>query len=286
LSDVTNVDGDVSLSIDGAKWPAGDFRHGELAGTLSLHDVEVGPGPVVKGMADIFHIPQYKVRLAHESTVGFELANGRVRHEGLEFGLGDLLKVRTSGTIGLDETLDLVALVRVHVPVSAEDTRPLLQELNKLVIKLPIHGTLKQPQFDVSGLKPTLPSLLEPLADKLRQGELGPAKELLDKLREPNLLKPGSDVASEASAAAVDASTAAIELLGGLIERRRERNQQRAVGPSETAPPRQANRPLGKLLDRLRPRTPENSPAPPAPPPVPPAVNPVQPLENPDESPQ
>ena len=256
LTETTQTQGELSLALDGGAWPLGDFQNGTLAGTMSLHEVTVGPGPLVQKIAGIFRLPDYSIQLAREADVKFALDEGRVRHDGMEFGIGELLKVKTSGTVALeDQALDLVAEVRVHVKTNPEHNRPLLEALNEQVIRLPIKGTLKKPQVDASALPAAGVSLLQAVLGQLREGKpLSPAEELLAKLREQGIVpKPPADGQPGAEGKpAIDVPTAALEILGGLMQRRRQQQQKQTPDATTPETPPERKRPLGRLLDRLR----------------------------------
>lgn len=273
-SDAARLSGQVSLTLDDGRWPLGDIAQASLGGQLSLHAVEVGPGRLVRDIAAVFRLPDYSIQLAREAHIKFAMNQGRVRHEGLEFGIGNVLKVTTSGTVALaDQALDLVALVRVHVPTSPAHDQPFLRALNEQEIRLPIRGTLKQPAIDASALPAAGLALLQAALARVQQGRpLGTADELLQTLREQGIVpKP-----PEGSPRAVDVPATALQILGGLLQRRRERSPQ----PSDANPPPvpENKRPLGRLLDRLRPAGQEK------PPPAPATEPPRTPPSNPSSS--
>lgn len=143
LAGVTQANGAVSLEVDDGWIPLSDLSAGKISGRLSVHAVNVGPGPMVRLLVYLFNIPG-EVALAEESIVDFQLQDSRVYHENLEFG-PPLLRIRTSGSVGLDQTLDLVAEVELpQFEVSAEE-RPVLASLSGQTVRVPIGGTLSQP---------------------------------------------------------------------------------------------------------------------------------------------
>ena len=74
------------------------------------------------------------------------MAEGRVAHQGAMFVFSDLV-VRTSGSVGLDESLDLIAEIPIKDEWLASDGK-LLGSLKGKSVQIPIRGTLTKPQLD------------------------------------------------------------------------------------------------------------------------------------------
>ena len=89
------------------------------------------------------------IQLIEESPVHFEMAEGRVWHQGLRFEVGTL-SVETSGYVGIDQSLDLVAAVTL--PEFGKRDSLLVSSLSRRRIEIPIHGTLQAPLASGSGL--------------------------------------------------------------------------------------------------------------------------------------
>ena len=97
--------------------------------TLHLENLDATPGPVAKSLIDVVGQVQRiaggdatsgsDLRLvARNQSVGLRMTNGRVFHDQFAVQLGDAdgPTVTTSGSVGIDETLDLV----VTVPLDAK----------------------------------------------------------------------------------------------------------------------------------------------------------------------
>jgi hypothetical protein len=228
--------GKVSLALDGGRLPLDDLKHGDLDGALSLHSVQIeSRSRLVRLLAALVQMPP-EIEVAHDAVVKFKLADGRVYHQNLDFGIRNVL-VRTAGSVGFDETLDLVAEIRLRVPGSIADHRPLLDALNGQTIRLPVSGTLKDPKIDTSALGQVGVETLISTIKTLRDGKPIEAEGLAKRLQEivqtnqsgPNT---GPDVIEE------------------LIRRRRAARQ----GPSPEQTPdeqQQKKRPLGRLLEKV-----------------------------------
>lgn len=143
LAEATDVSGEVSIELDKWRSPLWELHKGQCSGRLVVHTVDVGSGPLVRALIRQLNLPP--VRLADESPVEFQMADGRVHHQNLAFGVGQLL-VHTHGSVGLDQTLDLDA----EIPMPAETLRgvPLPESLKTRTLRLPVRGTLREPKID------------------------------------------------------------------------------------------------------------------------------------------
>jgi hypothetical protein len=229
-------------------------EQGELGGRLALHDVEVGPGSFVQSLAEMLHVPP-NIALARESLVRFELIDGRIHHRDLEFSLPGA-KIRTSGSVGFDRTLDLLAEVHVQLPEKLTSQSELARSLSGKTLRVPITGTLAKPRLEAGFVK-----------------ELGLAK-LFDKLEGFGVKLPGG-AKSDASAASQegdesrasdgkllseDAAALIEDVLRKWPERRKARRAaaeasgepNNAEASSEGAAPSPKRRALDRLRDRLR----------------------------------
>jgi hypothetical protein len=169
LADVTTAQGEVSLDVAGCRVPLGDLTHGEAAGRLMMHSLEVSPGPLVRQLA-VFLGREAPARLRPESAVLFRMVGGRVYHQGLELVFPDF-SIRTYGWVGLDQTLSLMA--EMPVPAKWLVGRPLLaQAAQNQTIRVPITGTLSQPQLDQKVMAELSRQFLQKAAGNMFQGEL------------------------------------------------------------------------------------------------------------------
>ena len=153
LASATDVDGSISVRIDSLKTNRIDGKSTivELRGTATLHDVTSTAGPVASDLVDIMgyvlrrEMPK-RLTVTKDSVVKFELKKDRVYHEGFAFVLPEVSKdieLRSSGSVGLDESLDLkLALV---VPESLAASVPVLGPLVGKPLEVKITGTLAEP---------------------------------------------------------------------------------------------------------------------------------------------
>ncbi len=183
LADATRTGGEFSLVIDEARWPAGRGDEATVAGTLTLHTVEVGPGPLVEGVVAALpgRLPAPPtIRVAEASQVQFRQANRRVWHDGLAFGLplggeGRRLDIESSGSVGLDDrSVDLT--LALPIPADLPQDRPLLAALAGKTLRVMVEGSLDEPRLK--------------LDESLKQTATAVAADVLESLRRP---KPAED---------------------------------------------------------------------------------------------
>ena len=159
LADATQIDGQFSLDVAGGALPLSAPTTGELGATLGVHHARVRPGGAALQVLALFDQIQSVITRKPagngprdhiwmqmpEQAIVFKLAGGRVHHTDVTFLIGDAL-VRSSGSVGIDETVDLV----LQIPIRDEWTRDqkLLAGLTGKSLKIPVRGTLTRPQFD------------------------------------------------------------------------------------------------------------------------------------------
>jgi len=146
VAEASEVSGRFSLEIDGWRIPLDEFGRGEGSGRLVIHHLDVAQSALVQRLGEALGLAP-TVRLAETSTVPFRMADGRLHHRDLRFGLRNLT-VCTRGSVGLDQSLDLVA--EIGVPNGLLGNGPLAGALKNMA--LPIRGTLGRPQIDLAAL--------------------------------------------------------------------------------------------------------------------------------------
>ena len=176
MAGATRTSGRFSLRINGATLPVGAAEGGHLSGVLAMHAVDLGPGPLaqraIQSLPFNLPIPQ-SIRIADESHVEFQLADRRMSHKGLAFGVplanpGQRLDIRSSGSVGLDDkSLDLK--LELPIPADLPQDRPLLAALSGRTFSVGVGGVLGEPRIDFDG--------------SLRANAGGVVAELIDRLR-------------------------------------------------------------------------------------------------------
>ncbi len=178
FADAARTSGRFSLRLDGATFPVGRPEEAKLAGLLQMHEVVLGPGPLVENMFRSlpFNLPPPPtIRITDEADVAFHLADRRMWHEGLEFGIplkksGQRLDVRSQGSVGLDDrSLDLK--LSLPIPADLPQDRPLVAALAGKQVSLGVGGVLGEPKVIFDGsIKDAAGQVVVDLIDRLRNG--------------------------------------------------------------------------------------------------------------------
>jgi len=178
FADAARTSGRFSLRLDGATFPVGRPDEAKLAGLLQMHEVVLGPGPLVENMFRSlpFNLPPPPtIRIADEADVKFHLAERRMWHEGLEFGIplrqpGQRLDVRSQGSVGLDDrSLDLK--LALPIPADLPQDRPLVAALSGKQVSLGVGGVLGEPKVIFDGsIKEAAGQVVVDLIDRIRNG--------------------------------------------------------------------------------------------------------------------
>ncbi len=252
LADAARTNGRFSLSLAGAKLPVGAPGSGSLSGTLSMHEVVVGPGPLVSSLVESLPAGFPKptaIRIADESHVKFRLEDRKIWHEGLEFGVplpveGRRLDIHSTGTVALDDrSMDL----RLSLPIPADlpKDRPLLAALSGKTVSVGVAGSLDEPQIVFDG---SIREAATQVAGELLQK----VPDLIDRVRGERPIQPsqapGQAVPTTGSTRApAVTSDEIVDIVGSVIDevakRRAERREAEAAGET---PPRR-----GRLRDRI-----------------------------------
>ncbi len=177
LADATRTSGEFSLVIDEARWPAGRGEAATVSGVLTLHEVDVGPGPLVRGLVRSLpgRLPAPPtIRVAEASRVQFRQANRRVWHEGLAFGLplvepGQRLDIQSTGSVGLDDrSVDLT--LSLPIPADLPQDKPLLAAVAGKTLRLQVEGNLDEPRLKLDeSLKQTVTAVAGDVLENLRK---------------------------------------------------------------------------------------------------------------------
>ncbi len=163
LADSTRAQGNMSLELERASAPIDDLNSLQSQGVLIVHQAQVGPGSLTtKLLGPLQQIlsvvdPQSAADLARPTWIAiptqqveFQVQQGRVYHKQLMLRLRDV-EIRTTGSVGFDQTLDLVA----EIPVLDRWIKKsrYLESLRGKSIPLRVRGTFAKPNVDESVLR-------------------------------------------------------------------------------------------------------------------------------------
>ena len=163
LANATAADGRFSLSVSQGQIPVGEIENGSLSGTFTVHSGQVRPGPLAVEMIEKAGMLQRLIQrrtgvnlteqpwlIIDPQEVHFELKDGRVYHDRFAFSVGPM-PATTTGSVGIDDTLDLVLTFEIPNEWVA-NLGPILQSLGGEQIPLKIQGTMNEPDIDTSGI--------------------------------------------------------------------------------------------------------------------------------------
>jgi hypothetical protein len=182
IANATQAEGEISAMLGDNRIPLNDFTQTNLQGTLVIHRAVVGAGPVVSAIAQLLGASNTSMTLANETNVPVQIANGRIHHQNFTFRIGGTT-LKTSGSVGFDNSLDLIVEVPLPKDWPALRNNPVLQNaISGKVVPVPISGTLAQPQIDRRSFEQAVMKLA-------RESVKDAGRELLE--RELNKLFPG-----------------------------------------------------------------------------------------------
>lgn len=182
IANATQAEGEISATLGDNCIPLDDFTQTNLQGTLVIHRAVVGAGPVVSAIAQLLGANNTSMTLVNETTVPVQIAHGRIHHQNFTFRIGGTT-LKTSGSVGFDNTLDLIVDVPLPKDWPALRNNPLLQNaISGKVVPVPVGGTLAQPQIDRRAFEQAVMNLA-------RESVKDAGRELLE--RELNKLFPG-----------------------------------------------------------------------------------------------
>ncbi len=159
LAEATQAEGRFSIALSDTHLPLEDMANGELEGVLSVHSAEIKPGPfanqivglvsaiegMVSGRRNVSNAAGDVWITLPPQEIAFHMTNGRMHHASVEFHAGPVT-IRSSGSVGFDETLDL--MIAITLPDEWLKS-PLVSDLFAgEIIRIPVVGTVDRPQFD------------------------------------------------------------------------------------------------------------------------------------------
>ncbi len=158
IADATSAEGSVSANLEGAAVPLFDPMKASAKGTLNLHNLTIGAGPLVQQLLPLVDQVRNVLKPGVDSMqqnktwlqlkpqqLPFLVKDGRVHHSDFEMNYKDIV-IRTSGSVGFDQTLNMVA----QIPLSESwlGSNKHLAGLAGKSISIPIRGNVSKPVVD------------------------------------------------------------------------------------------------------------------------------------------
>ena len=168
------MQGVASLDLAGARLPLADPFGGELSGQFIFENLEVTPGPQLEPLAMLMVKLQSLVdpRFAfgdkavllrvRPDPVRVRLVDRRLWHEGLVMDMGQLV-VKSGGSVGADGSLAMAVEVAFRGDMAAQT--PIVAQLLRTPLVIPLGGTVSRPQFDAGALDKILGRIVENTAE-------------------------------------------------------------------------------------------------------------------------
>jgi translocation and assembly module TamB len=178
FADATETTGKFSVALNGSQIPLDNPRKADVDGRVTIHSVEIGPNPLVREL-QILLGRGAQAKMSKEANIDFRLYNERVYHQNLELHFPEFT-LRTSGSVGLDETLQVTA--ELPIPPKWLREGPVGDALKGVVIRLPIGGTLHKPKIDQKAIDQAFADVAKKLLDGGLKNELGRQLDRLDRL--------------------------------------------------------------------------------------------------------
>jgi hypothetical protein len=184
----TQTQGLMSIDLAGARLPLADPFGGEASGQVIFENLESTPGERVQPLANLIVKLQSAIdpRFAfgdkavllrvRPEPVSVRLADRRLWHEGLVMDAGQLV-IRSSGSVGADGTLAM--MVEVAFRGDIVGATPVVGQLLRTPLTIPLKGTVSRPQFDARSIDMTVARIVENTAEAVIGPNLSRSLETL-----------------------------------------------------------------------------------------------------------
>jgi hypothetical protein len=188
LGRTTEASGVVSVDVAGARVPLAEPFAGELAGQVLFENFEVAPNPLMQPLVNLivklqsvidprFAFGDKAVLLrVRPEPVRVRLTGGRLWHEGLVMDSGQLV-VKSGGSVAADGSLAMTVEVAFRGDLAGQT--PVIAQLLRTPLSIPLSGTIERPQFDARTLEQILGRIVENTAQAVIGDGLGRGLEAL-----------------------------------------------------------------------------------------------------------
>jgi hypothetical protein len=179
VAEATQAEGTFSLMLEETAVPLVQPSAAQVRGIVAVDEARIGPGSLAMQLLELAEriralvqgrLPSQALRPADTwvtlpaQQTRFQFVDGRVHHDRCEFQIGDTL-VRTRGSVGVDQTLALVAELPIPDAWLARDAR--LAVLRGTTLQIPVSGTFDRPQLDAQALEQLSTQVLRQTANRM-----------------------------------------------------------------------------------------------------------------------
>jgi hypothetical protein len=188
LGHSTHTTGALSVDLAGARLPLGDPAAGELTGQVVFDALEVTPtaalAPLVKLLVKLQSLVDPRVAFGDKTVllrvrpdpIRVRLASRRLWHEGLVMDAGQFT-VKSAGSVGDDGTLAME--VEVALRGDLVGSTPILAQLVRTPLVIPLTGTVQRPQFDARAIDLMVARIVENTAQAVINDGIGRGLEAI-----------------------------------------------------------------------------------------------------------
>ncbi len=157
VADATSAQGNVTLDMQSVQMPLFEPASLDADGQIELENVVIGAGPLAEQLLGT--VQQVRAILKPESrerdyrtwlkldrqSIPFQIRDQFVYHQNVRIQVGDVMVV-TQGAVGFDQSLNMMA----EIPIADDwiEGKPFLSGLRGQSLKVPIGGSVTQPQLD------------------------------------------------------------------------------------------------------------------------------------------
>lgn len=173
---MSKLEGKVSLFLEGVELPLGDLLLQRCAGRgrVDLQGMKIQPAGLLAEALSLLRPDVQKMFTVTVEGIDFELKDGRLSYANCALMFGDELDLRFHGSIGFDDTVDLIMSAPVRAKllerfgVAVNMVNEYARLLDAVRVEIPMTGTREHPSIDLArvDMKP----LIEKAARELATG--------------------------------------------------------------------------------------------------------------------
>jgi hypothetical protein len=182
LGHSTHTSGVVTIDLAGARVPIGDPFAGEMAGQVMFENLESTPAATLEPLVNLLVKLQSVVdprfafgdkavlMRARPDPVRVRLSGRKLMHEGLVMDAGQFT-VKSAGSVGEDGALAMTVEVAFRGDVVGQ--APVIGQLLRTPLVIPLKGTVHRPQFDAQAIDRILGRIVENTAEAVIKDGIG-----------------------------------------------------------------------------------------------------------------